>query len=141
MKAEPVIVERTFNAPVQKVWEAITDNAKMKQWYFDLEEFRPEVGFEFRFYGGTEKNKYLHICKITEIVPRKKLTHSWRYDGHPGDSFVTYELFPEGDKTKLRLTHTGLETFPSLPDFARTNFEMGWNHIIGKSLPEYLDKA
>jgi uncharacterized protein YndB with AHSA1/START domain len=141
MKAEPVIVERTFNAPVQKVWEAITDNAKMKQWYFDLEEFRPEVGFEFRFYGGTEENKYLHICKITEVVPRKKLTHSWRYDGHPGDSFVTYELFPEGDKTKLRLTHTGLETFPSLPDFARTNFEMGWNHIIGKSLPEYLEKA
>lgn len=141
MKAEPVIVERTFNAPVQKVWEAITDNAKMKQWYFDLEEFRPEVGFEFRFYGGTEENKYLHICKITEVVPRKRLTHSWRYDGHPGDSFVTYELFPEGDKTKLRLTHTGLETFPSLPDFARTNFEMGWNHIIGKSLPGYLEKA
>jgi uncharacterized protein YndB with AHSA1/START domain len=141
MKAEPVIVERTFNAPVQKVWEAITDNAKMKQWYFDLEEFRPEVGFEFRFYGGTEENKYLHICKITEVIPLKKLTHSWRYNGYPGDSFVTYELFPEGDKTKLRLTHTGLETFPSLSDFARTNFEMGWNHIIGKSLPEYLEKA
>jgi uncharacterized protein YndB with AHSA1/START domain len=141
MKAEPVIVERMFNAPVQKVWEAITDNAKMKQWYFDLEEFRPEVGFEFRFYGGTEENKYLHICKITEVIPLKKLTHSWRYDGYPGDSFVTYELFPEGDKTKLRLIHTGLETFPSLPDFARTNFEMGWNHIIGKSLPEYLEKA
>ncbi|GAC1311112.1 MAG: hypothetical protein NVSMB24_29810 [Mucilaginibacter sp.] len=141
MKPEPVIVERTFNAPVQKVWEALTDNAKMKQWYFDIEEFKPEVGFEFHFYGGTEENKYLHICKITEVVPGKKLTHSWRYDGHPGDSFVTYELFPEGDKTKLRLTHTGLETFPSLPDFARTNFEMGWNHIIGKSLPEYLEKA
>ncbi|HWZ15193.1 MAG TPA: SRPBCC domain-containing protein [Mucilaginibacter sp.] len=141
MKAEPVVVERTFDAPVQKVWEAITDNAKMKQWYFDLEEFKPEVGFEFRFYGGTEENKYLHICKITEVIPLKKLTHSWRYDGHPGDSFVTYELFPEGNKTKLRLTHTGLETFPSLPDFARTNFEIGWNHIIGKSLPEYLEKS
>jgi uncharacterized protein YndB with AHSA1/START domain len=141
MKTEPVVVERTLNAPVQKVWEAITDNAKMKQWYFDLEAFKPEVGFEFRFYGGTEENKYLHICKITEVVPLKKLTHSWRYDGYPGDSFVTYELFREGDKTRLRLTHTGLETFPSEPDFARTNFEMGWNHIIGKSLPEYLEKA
>jgi uncharacterized protein YndB with AHSA1/START domain len=141
MKTEPVVVERTLNTPVQKVWEAITDNAKMKQWYFDLEAFKPEVGFEFRFYGGTEENKYLHICKITEVVPLKKLTHSWRYDGYPGDSFVTYELFREGDKTRLRLTHTGLETFPSEPDFARTNFEMGWNHIIGKSLPEYLEKA
>jgi uncharacterized protein YndB with AHSA1/START domain len=141
MKAEPVVVEKTFNASVQKVWEALTDNAKMKQWYFDLEAFKPEVGFEFRFYGGTEENKYLHICKITEVIPFKKLTHSWRYDGYPGDSFVTYELFPEGDKTRLRLTHTGLETFPPLPDFARTNFEMGWNHIIGKSLLEYLEKV
>jgi uncharacterized protein YndB with AHSA1/START domain len=141
MKAEPIVVERTFNVPVQKVWEALTDNVKMKQWYFDLEAFKPEVGFEFRFYGGTEENKYLHICKITEVIPLKKLTHSWRYDGYPGDSFVSYELFPEGDKTRLRLTHTGLETFPSEPDFARTNFEMGWNHIIGKSLSEYLEKA
>ncbi len=141
MKAEQVIVEKTYNAPINTVWDALTNKDKMKQWYFDLEEFKPEVGFEFRFYGGTDEKQYLHICKITEVIHQKKLTHSWQYDGYPGDSFVTFELFNEGDKTRLKLTHTGLETFPSEPDFARSNFNMGWNHIIGKALPEYLEKV
>jgi uncharacterized protein YndB with AHSA1/START domain len=141
IKTEPFVIERTYNAPVDKVWQAITDKNKMKQWYFDLEEFKPEVGFEFRFYGGTEEKQYLHICKITEVIHGKKLTHTWKYDGYPGQSFVTFELFAEGDKTRLKLTHAGLETFPSEPDFARTNFEMGWTDIIGRSLKEYLEKA
>src|SRR5882757_4289228 len=112
MNTEPFVIERTYNAPVEKVWQAITDKDKMKQWYFDLKEFKPEVGFEFRFFGGSKEQQYEHVCKITEVVPGKKLTHSWQYAGYPGESFVTFELSPEGDKTKLKLTHTDLETFP-----------------------------
>ncbi|MDQ3290961.1 MAG: SRPBCC domain-containing protein [Bacteroidota bacterium] len=142
MKNEPFVIERTFQAPIEKVWRAITDKDKMKQWYFDLAEFKPEVGFEFQFTGGTEENSYLHLCKITKIIEGRMLTHSWRYDGYPGNSFVTFELFPEGDKTRLRLTHEGLETLPQdNPDFARKNFEAGWTDIIGSLLPEFLAKG
>src|ERR1700743_1336144 len=141
MKAEPFVIERTYNAPVEKVWQAITDKDKMKQWYFTLEEFKPEVGFEFRFTGGSEEMQYLHICRITEVIPQKKLTHTWQYDGYPGESFVTFELFDEGDnQTKLKLTHAGLETFPAMKDFARESFAQGWTYFIGKSLLEYLEK-
>lgn len=142
VKTEPFVIERTYNAPSDKVWQAITDKNKMKQWYFDLEEFKPEVGFEFRFYGGSEEKQYLHICRITEVIPGKKLTHTWTYEGYPGESFLTFELFNEGNKTRLKLTHAGLETFPSdSPDFARTSFTAGWTHIIGTSLKEYLEKV
>ncbi|HTY38914.1 MAG TPA: SRPBCC domain-containing protein [Bacteroidota bacterium] len=135
----PVIVERTFDAPIGRVWQAITDKQQMKQWYFDLAEFRAEVGFEFRFTGGTEEHQYLHICRITELVPGKKLTHSWRYDGFEGISFVTFELFDEGGRTRVKLTHSGLESFPaSNPDFAKKNFEAGWTAIVGTSLKKYL---
>lgn len=142
MKQEPIIIERTYNASIENVWKAITDKNEMKQWYFDLAEFKPEVGFEFRFTGGTEGGvQYLHICEITEVIPEKKLTYSWRYDGYPGKSFVSFELFAEGDKTRLKLTHEGLETFPAdNPDFAQANFVAGWNHIVGVSLKEYLEK-
>src|SRR5690349_2774333 len=112
MKNEPFVIERTFNAPVEKVWKAITDKDQMKKWYFDLAEFRPETGFEFSFEGGSEEKSYLHLCRVTEAVTNKKLAYSWRYDGYPGSSVVTFELFPEGDKTRLKLTHEGLETFP-----------------------------
>src|SRR5690606_10824395 len=109
-------------------------------WYFDLAEFKPEVGFKFQFMGGTEDNEYLHLCEITEVIPEKKLTYSWRYDGYEGNSFVSFELFEKGDETRLKLTHRGLESFPNNPDFAKTNFEMGWDQIINTSLKEYLSK-
>jgi len=141
MKTEPFVIERTYNVSIDKVWQAITDKEKMKQWYFDLKEFKPEVGFEFQFSGGTPEQTFLHLCKITEVVQGKKLTHTWTYDGYPGESFVTFELFAEGDKTRLKLTHAGLETFPAQPAFARTNFEKGWTDIIGRSLKEYLEKV
>jgi uncharacterized protein YndB with AHSA1/START domain len=142
MKTEPFIIERTYNAPAEKVWQAITDKEKMKQWYFTLDEFKPEVGFEFRFDGGSKEMQYHHICRITEVVPGKKLTHSWQYEGYHGESFVTFELFPEGDKTRLKLTHAGLETFPQVTkDFSRESFSKGWTHIIGTSLAAYLEKV
>jgi uncharacterized protein YndB with AHSA1/START domain len=142
MKTEPFTIERTYNAPAEKVWQAITDNEKMKQWYFTLAEFKPEVGFEFRFDGGSKEMQYHHICRITEVVPGKKLTHSWQYEGYPGESFVTFELFPEGDKTRLKLTHAGLETFPQVTkDFSIESFSKGWTHIIGTSLASYLEEA
>ena len=68
MKKDAVIVEKTYHVPIGKVWEAITDKRLMKQWYFDLHEFKPEVGFEFQFIGkGKEGETYLHLCKITDV--------------------------------------------------------------------------
>ena len=138
----PFKIERTYHASRKKVWRAITDKSEMKQWYFDLAEFRPEVGFEFQFSGGKdESHQYLHLCKITEVVPEKKLTYSWRYDGYEGISCVTFELFDEGENTRLRLTHAGLESFPSsIPDFAPQNFAAGWTDIIGTNLKEFVEK-
>jgi uncharacterized protein YndB with AHSA1/START domain len=139
---EPFTIERTFNAPASKVWKAITDPAEMRKWYFDLAEFKAEVGFEFSFTGGEPGGKqYLHLCKVTEVIPGKKLTYSWRYDGYEGNSFVTFELFEMGDQTKLKLTHAGIDTFPkSNPDLVAKNFAEGWTNIIGRLLKEYLEE-
>ncbi len=127
-----IIVERSFNAPVARVWRALTDADEMRQWYFDLKEFKPEVGFEFEFVVEHEDNTYHHLCKVTEVIPQQKIAYTWRYKGEPGDSLVTFELLPDGDKTKLRLTHEGLETFPKTPAYARKNFEAGWKGIASE---------
>ncbi|MEO5905352.1 MAG: SRPBCC domain-containing protein [Saprospiraceae bacterium] len=142
MNTNPVIVERSLPATPEKAWKALTDKHEMKQWYFDLAEFNPEVGFEFSFMGGDEEGRqYLHLCMVTEVIQNKKLTYSWRYDGFEGISYVTFDLIPEGDNTKLKITHTGLETFPEEnPDFAKGNFQEGWNQILNISLKEYLEK-
>ncbi len=143
MSSTIVTVERVLNAPVAKVWKAITDKDEMKHWYFQLEEFKAEKGFTFQFTGGDSKeNEFLHECVVTEVVPGKKITYSWRYPGYAGISYVTWDLSAQGNKTLLKLTHTGLDSFPQdNPNFAAKNFEAGWNHIINISLPGYLDKA
>jgi len=138
--AEAVVIERTFAAPVARVWKALTDVGEMKQWYFDLKEFKPEVGFEFEFTVDHEGMTYHHLCKITEVVPQRKLGYTWRYKGQEGNSLVTIELFADGDKTRLKLTHEGLETFPETPAFARKNFMEGWTQIIGSSLKDFVEK-
>jgi len=139
--AEAVIVERTFDAPVARVWKALTDVDQMRVWYFDLKEFKPQVGFKFEFVVEHEGNSYHHLCRVTEVIPEKKIAHTWRYKGQPGDSLVTFELFGEGEKTRLKLTHTGIETFPKTPAYARKNFEAGWTEIIGSELKRFVENA
>jgi len=141
MNAQPVVKEVIINAPAAKVWHAITNQEAMKQWYFDLSGFQPEVGFEFQFEGGDAENCYLHLSKITEVVVNKKLSYSWRYDGFPGNSHVTFELFEEGAQTRVRLTHEGLESFAGAGlAFAKENFVAGWNQLVGIQLKEYVEK-
>ncbi len=140
MSAQPFTIEKVINAPVARVWKAITDSSQMKEWYFDIPGFEAKKGFEFQFEGGPDGRSYTHLCKITEVVSQKKLQHTWSYKGYEGMSVVTWELTDMGGKTKVKLTHTGLETFPSNPDFARKNFEAGWNSIVGDLLPNYTEK-
>jgi len=137
--AGAVVIERTFNAPVERVWSALTDVEQMRQWYFDLKEFKPTVGFEFEFVVEHEGSRYHHLCRVTDVILQKKIAYTWRYKGEPGDSLVTFELFPEGNKTRLKLTHTGIEKFPRTPAYARKNFEAGWTAIIGSELKQFLE--
>jgi uncharacterized protein YndB with AHSA1/START domain len=140
METEPFVIERTYNAPIAKVWDAITNQNKMNEWYFKIDDFKPEVGFEFQFEGtGGEGVKYIMFGKVTEVIPGKKLSHSWLVDGHPGNTHVTWELFDEGDKTRLKVTHSGLETLAQNPDFARENYAYGWTHLTD-SLADFLEK-
>jgi uncharacterized protein YndB with AHSA1/START domain len=138
-----IVIERTYNAPVEKVWKAITDKDEMKKWYFDIAEFKATPGFEFEFVGkGKQGEEFLHLCKIDEVIKNKKLSYSWRYKGYEGSSHLSFELFDEGNKTRVKLTHKGLESFPVTThhDFAKENFMEGWTHIIGTGLKEYVEK-
>jgi uncharacterized protein YndB with AHSA1/START domain len=142
MNYEPFVIERTYNAPIEKVWRAITDRDQMKQWYFDLQNFKLEVGNEFSFVGTDNDCKdWVHLCRVTEIIPNKKFAHTWRYEGFDGDTTVIWELFAEGAFTRVKLTHSGLETLPPLRSFARECFAEGWTGLVGESLKNFVEHA
>lgn len=137
-----VVVKQRINAPVEKVWSAITDKAQMKEWYFDISDFELKEGSGFNFYEPGDERKYHHHCEISEIIPNKKLKYSWSYpDISHERTIVKWELEPDGNTTMVTLTHKGLENFNHLgKDFQHESFEAGWNDIVTKSLKEYLEK-
>lgn len=133
-----LVIERTYDAPIHKVWQALTDKEKMKQWYFDIPEFKPEVDSVFTFKAGPAEKKYLHECKVTEIIPNKKISYTWYYPGYEGQSEVSFELSGQDGKTHLTLTHKGLETFDQV-EFPKENFNCGWEYF-GGALGDFLKK-
>jgi len=139
MDSQSFVIEQIYNSPIEQVWSALTDHEKLKKWYFQMDNFKPEVGFIFRFSGSDKGITFWHKCVIKEVIPPRKLVHTWAYEEYPGESIVSWELFEEGDQTRLRLTHTGLETFPQDdPSFAKESFAKGWTYITGTSLKDFL---
>jgi len=135
----PFELVQVIDAPIKRVWEALTDEKQMKVWYFpQLHKFRPVIGYKFEFHD--DGSSYKKEWRVTHIEQGRRLSHSWVYVGYPGYSEVTFEIDEaSAGRTKLILTHTGLSTYPEEPHFARQRFEAGWKGIIG-NLKMYLEK-
>lgn len=136
----PLVKEFTYNVPATKVWEAITDTAKMKEWYFpQLQKFEPTVGYQFQFEdSGAQYQKEWIVTKITKD---RALAHSWAYKGYRGISEVQFDLCPEEDATRLKVTQTGLESFPDHAHFKLEMFERGWECLLGSNLKNLLEQS
>lgn len=142
MKNDPITVTVTYNAPVDKVWTALTDKGQMKEWYFDIPDFVLKEGSAFNFYEPGDEKKYHHRGVIQEIKVNKKFQHTWTHPSHSkGESILTWELEPLGEKTKVTLTHAGIENFADGgKDFEKGNYEAGWNEILNQSLKGFFEK-
>lgn len=136
----PIIVEQEINVPLKEAWHSLTDLYEMRNWYFYLDEFKPDIGYSFHFIGGDDKEQYVHLCIITNVEEYKLLSHTWRYKDYDGDSEVTFELTPHHGNTIVTLTHTGTESFEAHgKNFSRESFTKGWQQIISVNLKEYLE--
>ncbi len=137
---EAVIVEQTFQNSPEEVWMAITSLDQMQQWFFpNIESFKPEVGFETTFNVTVEDRNFLHLWKIIEVIPMKRITYNWKYGGYSGDSEVLFDLFNQNGLTTVKLSHQVIVPFPTgIAAFSRSSCLEGWNYFIKKRLVEYL---
>jgi uncharacterized protein YndB with AHSA1/START domain len=62
------------------------------------------LDLSFSFSGhGAKGEKYIHLCKVLEVIENKKISYSWTYKDYQGYSVVTFELFEEGkDKNPFK---------------------------------------
>ena len=139
---EPIVVEETFAVSKRELWSAITELDRMTKWFFDnIRSFEPRLGFETRFIVTNKDRIFPHLWRIIEVIPEKRITYNWKYEGYEGNSLVTFELSESENNSTLILTHEVTETFPqNIEEFKRESCIGGWNWFIKKNLKEYLEK-
>ncbi|MDX8340723.1 SRPBCC domain-containing protein [Draconibacterium sp. IB214405] len=137
---EEVCVSQLVDASIEKVWLALTDLARMKQWYFEnIDHFKAEIGSTSQFAVNSGDRIFTHCWKVIEVDASEKICYAWKYLEYPGDSVVCFQLKARDGKTELTLTHTVREDFPDdIPEFKNESCEAGWNYFLGDRLPAFL---
>jgi uncharacterized protein YndB with AHSA1/START domain len=100
-----------INAPVSRVWDAITKPELIKQYLFDTDVISDwKVGSPILYRGEWKGKPFEDKGEILEIEPEKKLvsTHWSPLSGVPDQPenyhTVTYNLVSKDDKTELTIT-------------------------------------
>ena len=136
--AESTVV---INAPVSKVWEALTSAEIIKKYLFgtqvttDWKEGSPNT------YRGVWEGKEYEDKGTILKVEREKLLESTYWSSIAGledkpENYkkVTYELEPEDGVTRLTITQDN-----NVNEEEKNHSEQNWNMVL-KSLKELLEK-
>lgn len=133
-----LVIDRVVNASAERVFAAFTQTAQLAQWYgpegMTAEVFENDVkpGGRYSLVMRSDEGEYFLSGAYEEIDPPNKLVMTWKWKTGEITSRVTVELNPEGDKTHLRLTHTG---FAEASD--ATAHTEGWTSSLN-DLERYL---
>lgn len=137
-----VIIKQKVNAPVDKVWDAITVKDQLKEWYHNIPDFSAQVHTSFSFHSDFGSEKQHHHGEILEVIPEQKLKYSWSYpDISKERTILKWELEKEGDHTLVTLTHKGLENLEHLGnDFSYEKFEKKWTQVVTHQLKSFVEQ-
>ncbi|MGH7233890.1 MAG: SRPBCC family protein [Candidatus Saccharimonadales bacterium] len=122
-----------INAPVEKVWDALTNPEVIKKYLFDTNTVTSwEVGSQIVWQGVWEGKPYKDKGVVLDFQPNKllKTTHwspmAGTEDKPENYHVVTYELQTRGDVTLLVITQSNNSTQEDADSMA----EKGWKPIL-----------
>ncbi len=151
-----VVIERSFDAPIDLVWRMWTEPEHFKAWYgptgalIPTAEIDPSVGgrrfisMEMQTPNGTMQmwfvGEHLEVDAPNRLVYTESMCDAdgnvtpaadmGMPDDHPTETRVVVELADDGGKTKLTLTHVGVP--------ADSPGASGWTMALDK-LTEHVD--
>jgi uncharacterized protein YndB with AHSA1/START domain len=103
-----VRVERIFNAPRERVWQAMTNPELVAKWWgrgnkVVVERMELERGGHWRFVEHSDHGTHGFEGRYSEIVPPERVVQTFEWDGMPGHVVLeTMTLEDLGDgRTKL----------------------------------------
>jgi len=101
-------VERIFNAPRERVWQAMTDPELVAKWWgrgneLVVERMELTRGGHWRFVEHSDHGTHGFEGRYSEVVPPERVVQTFEWDGMPGHvALETMTLEDLGDgRTKL----------------------------------------
>jgi uncharacterized protein YndB with AHSA1/START domain len=130
-----------IQAPLAKVWAALTESDLIAQWFGDACEFDARAGGT-GYFGWPHHGRHRVVVEHVEVL--KTLVYRWAteadVDPVPGNStLVRFELAEVADGTRLTLLETGFDELPE-PQAAHDDNTGGWRAELGE-LVEFLESA
>jgi uncharacterized protein (TIGR03086 family) len=123
----PIVFERIIDASPDEAFALFTEPERLRRWHAVSAAVDLRVGGEYRL---TVTPSHVANGTYVEIEPGRRVVYTWGWvdspDLAPGTSTVVIELEPEGDKTRVRLTHQGL------PTGQVAGHSDGWNHYMDR---------
>lgn len=128
--------EVEIDAPVERVWRALTEAEELERWFPLEARVIPGEGGSIWM---SWRNEYEGESKILAWEPNRLLKTTWGdLDGGQPGQVTTYTLESAGGKTALRVVTSGFPTDPSWDDWVEGT-RMGWRWELG-SLKRYLEE-
>jgi len=108
------------------IFPFLVDPEQHVKWMGTQAELDPRVGGTYQVLVG---GRHPGVGEFLEVVPDERVVFSFGWDepGHPipaRSTQVAISLIPSGDKTVVRLVHSGL------PDDAVSDHTQGWDHYL-----------
>jgi uncharacterized protein YndB with AHSA1/START domain len=106
-------IERIFNAPRERVWQAMTDPKLVAQWWgrgnkLVIEKLEVVRGGHWRFVEHAGNQQHGFEGRFAEVTPPEKIVQTFEWDGMPGHvALETMTLEDIGDG-RTRLVTTSL---------------------------------
>lgn len=121
-----VRAERFYPHSSRLVWKALTDPELHARWWA-AGDVRPIVGHHFELDMGKWGKQ---PCQVLTVEPERLFRY--RFATGSLDTIITWELAPEGEGTRLRLTHEGFDLDSPLSRQAFEGMKAGWPKVLPK---------
>jgi uncharacterized protein YndB with AHSA1/START domain len=125
-------IERTFNAPARKVFEAWTSAEVLRRWWHAEHSWETTIAEVDVRVGGAihlvmrnpaDGSEYGGRGEFTILDPPRRLAFTWAWENEPSArQLVEVEFTDHGDRTTVVMTHTGL------PDAETDDYRAGWQN-------------
>jgi uncharacterized protein YndB with AHSA1/START domain len=144
-----VHVVRTFDAPIEKVWQVWTDAEAMKNWWSPKDYTAPVIKNDFRV-GGTflysmrspKGDLFWNTGKYLEIVPNQKIASTMSFSDEngkflPGSEAGVPGVWPDEIKVLVEFKDLSGKTEVSIredgvPLIMKALAKMGWEQQMDK---------